>query len=101
MSGLAAVIGFVVGVRPKTAPPDLEGGWRLSSTHQAVLLFGGWVSLTYFTARNQAQAYPYFVEYLKLFFMFWVAARVVRTVRQVWVLYLLIAGTLGYIAYEG
>ena len=72
----------------------------MSAAHKAVLLFGGWVSLTYFTARNQAQAYPYFIEYLKLFFMFWVAARVIRTVRQVWILYLLTAGTLGYIAYE-
>ena len=45
-------------------------------------------------------AYPYFVEYLKLFLMFWVAGRVIQTPRQVWLLYLLTAGTLGYIAYE-
>ncbi len=97
---IAAMIGLAFNVRSKKAPPDPEGGWRLSAAHWAVLVFGAWVALTYFTARNRDVAYPYFIEYLKLFVMFWVAARVVRTVRQVWVVYLLTAGTLGYIAYE-
>ena len=97
---VAAMIGAALQVRSKTTPPDPEGGWRLSAAHKAVLLFGAWVSITFVTARNHAVAYPYFIEYLKLFVMFWLAGRVIRTVRQVWVLYLLAAGTLGYIAYE-
>ncbi len=97
---IAAIIGFAFNVRSEATPPDLNGGWRLSAAHWAVLAFGAWVSLTYFTARDKTVAYPHFIEYLKLFFMFWLAARVVRTVRQVWVLYLLTAGALGYIAYE-
>jgi probable O-glycosylation ligase (exosortase A-associated) len=97
---IAAMIGTVFHVRSKAAPPEPEGGWRLSAAHWSVLLFGAWVSVTYFTARNRDVAYPYFIEYLKLFTMFWLGARVIRTVRQVWVLYLLTAGVLGYIAYE-
>lgn len=97
---VAAMIAIAFNVRSKTTPLDPEGGWRLSTAHWAVLAFGTWVSLTYFTARNRDVAYPYFIEYLKLFVMFWVAARVMRTVREAWVLYLLTAGALGYIAYE-
>ena len=42
---------------------------------------------------NHEVAYPYFIEYLKLFLMFWLAGRVIRTVQQVWVMYLLTAGS--------
>ena len=97
---VAAMIGLALNLRSKAAPPDPAGGWRLSAAHWTVIVFAAWVSLTFFTARNRDVAYPYFIEYLKVFAMFWVAARIVRTVRQVWVLYLLTAATLGYIAYE-
>jgi probable O-glycosylation ligase (exosortase A-associated) len=97
---VAAMTGLALNVRAKTTPPDPEGGRRLAAAHWAVLVFGAWVTLTYFTARNRDVAYPYFIEYLKLFVMFWVGARTIRTVRQVWVLYLLTACALGYIAYE-
>ena len=97
---IAAMIGAALQLRSKTTPPDPEGGWRLSAAHTAVLLFGAWVSITFVTARNHDVAYPYFIEYLKLFVMFWLAGRVIRTVQQVWVVFLLTAGTLGYIAYE-
>jgi probable O-glycosylation ligase (exosortase A-associated) len=97
---IAAMVGTAFGVRSPHTQPDRDGGWHLSTTHWLVLLFGGWVSITYFTARNQEVAYPFFIEYLKLFVMFWLAGRVVRTVSQVWILYLIVAGTLGYIAYE-
>src|SRR5215831_1451181 len=75
---IAAMVGAAFGVRSQHTPPDPDGGWRLSATHWLVLLFGGWVSITYFTARNQEVAYPFFIEYLKLFVMFWLAGRVVR-----------------------
>jgi probable O-glycosylation ligase (exosortase A-associated) len=97
---IAAMIGAGLQLRSKTTPPNPEGGWQLSAAHWSVLLFGAWVSLTFVTARNHDVAYPYFIEYLKLFVMFWLAGRVVRTVGQAWVVYLLTAGTLGYIAYE-
>ncbi len=97
---VAAMAGAAFNLRSKTAPPDPEGGWRLSAAHNAVLLFGAWVAVTFVTARNHEVAYPYFIEYLKLFLMFWLAGRVIRTVRQVWIIYLLTAGALGYIAYD-
>jgi probable O-glycosylation ligase (exosortase A-associated) len=42
----------------------------------------------------------WFIEYLKLFLMFAIAALTVSTVRQVWVLYMIATCCLGYIAYE-
>jgi probable O-glycosylation ligase (exosortase A-associated) len=97
---VAAMAGAVLNVRTRKEALEAAPPRRLSAAHYAVLLFGAWVLLTYFTARNQQVAYPYFIEYLKLFLMFGVSAWVVRTARQVWVLYLLTAGVLGYIAYE-
>ncbi len=73
---------------------------RLTRTHMAVLAFGTWIGVTYLTAQNQAVAYPWFVEYLKLFVMFAVAISLVRTVHHVWILFCLAPVALGYIAYE-
>ncbi len=97
---VAAMIGLALNVRPAKVAPSGGFNKSLTAAHWTVLAFGAWVSLTYFTARNHEVAYPYFIEYLKLFLMFWVAGRVIQTPRQVWLLYLLTAGTLGYIAYE-
>jgi probable O-glycosylation ligase (exosortase A-associated) len=72
----------------------------LSTAHRMILLFGFWVGLTFFTAVNSERAYPYFVEYLKIFIMFYVASLAIRKSSEVWVLYLMTALTLGYIAYE-
>ena len=80
--------------------PEDEAPVNLSGAHRAVLLFGFWVCLTFFTAVNKEVAYPHFIEYLKIFIMFYVAALAIRTPRQVWGLYLMTALTLGYIAYE-
>ncbi|HVS40425.1 MAG TPA: O-antigen ligase family protein [Gemmataceae bacterium] len=97
---LAAMLGAILNVRSRKTRPTPEGGRRLSAGHWLVLGFGAWIAVTFVTARDHEVAYPYFIEYLKLFIMFWVAATVIRSVRQVWVLYLLTAATLGYIAYE-
>ena len=97
---VAAILGLALSARPATTSPGVNPKGSLTAAHWTVLVFGGWVAATYFTARNQEAAYPYFIEYLKLFVMFWVAARVIQTPRQVWTLYLLAAGILGYIAYE-
>ena len=94
------MLGVFFQVGSQEAPPGPEGGWKLSAAHKAVLLFGIWVSLSFVTARNHEVAYPWFIESLKLFIMFWLAGRVIRTVQQVWIIHLLATGTLGYIAYE-
>jgi probable O-glycosylation ligase (exosortase A-associated) len=81
---------------------DVEGrvSRRFTRSHVAFFLFAVWVSLSYFTARNQSAAYPWLIEYLKIFTMFFVASVLVTRLEQVWALMLLAAGALGYIAYE-
>jgi probable O-glycosylation ligase (exosortase A-associated) len=73
---------------------------RFSAAHKAYLLFGAWICLTYVTAQNREAAWPWFIEYIKLFFIFAVAARVLVTLNQVWWIYRLSAIALIYIAYE-
>jgi probable O-glycosylation ligase (exosortase A-associated) len=64
------------------------------------LLFGLWIVVTYVTAQNRVVAYPWLIEYLKIFVMFAVAAFLIRTTGQVWALFLLTALVLAYISYE-
>ncbi len=103
MIAACAVLGGML-LNPPVLPPagvEARGGVRrLSRAHKAVLLFGVWVCLTYFTARNQDRAYPYLVEYVKIFFMFGVGALVLRTVNEVWALFLVAGATLAYIALQ-
>lgn len=73
---------------------------RLTGAHAAVLAFGGWVVISFAMARNREIAYPWFVEYLKIFVMFAASALLIGNVRQVWTLHCAAALCLGYIAYE-
>lgn len=98
---LSAIVGtpaLLMGVLPLGGRRDRFAG--LSRTHWLLLAFGAWVCLTYFTAQSRTVAWPWFIEYLKIFTMFAVASLVVRRVRQIWVLYALAALSLAYIAYE-
>lgn len=75
-----------------------QKNWNIC--HFAVIAFGVWISLTYFTARNQYVAYPYFIEYLKIFTMFIVARFAITKWKQLWRIHLSIIFTLCYISYE-
>lgn len=68
--------------------------------HYTVLAFAIWIIVTYFTAINREAAYPFFIEYLKLFAMFVVARYALSSVRHMWIIYLAIALALCYISYE-
>jgi probable O-glycosylation ligase (exosortase A-associated) len=94
---LIVVVWQLMNGRPE--PPN-GSGRRFSFAHKTFFVFGVWISLTYVTALNHEAAWQWFVEYLKLFVMFGVAAVTIRTVRQVWYLYALATIALIYIAYE-
>jgi probable O-glycosylation ligase (exosortase A-associated) len=51
-------------------------------------------------AQNRDAAWPWMVEYWKIFVMFFVSATLIRTLIEVWMLMIVIAVSLGYIAYE-
>lgn len=74
--------------------------WPFSRAHGSVLLFGLWVPVSYMFAVEKSAAFNWVIEYIKIFVMFGVAAVIARNLRQVWLLYVLIAVSLGYIAYE-
>jgi hypothetical protein len=65
-----------------------------------MLLFSLWVVLTYITAQSRELAWPWFVVYLKIFAMFFVSSMLIRTLNHVWILFILTALSVGYIAYE-
>jgi probable O-glycosylation ligase (exosortase A-associated) len=73
---------------------------RLTFAHKAFFVFAAWICLTYLTAQSREVAWPWFIEYVKLFLMFAVAAMVLVRLDQVWWIYRLAAGALIYIAYE-
>ncbi len=86
-------------------PPPREGDGargegRFGRGHAAVLVFGLWVAVTALTAKRTDVSYPWLWEYAKIFAMFACAAFLVRTLRQVWILFLIATASLAYIAYE-
>ena len=70
------------------------------AVHLVTLLFAAWIALSYFTARNQDAAWPWFLEYLKIFLMFFASAVLIRSVNDVWWVMVVAAIALGYIAFE-
>jgi probable O-glycosylation ligase (exosortase A-associated) len=77
-----------------------DAGPTLSASHLWVLAFGVWVGVSYLNARNQQAAYDWSIEYLKIFVMFVTSALLIRTVREVWILFIMAAAAVGYIGYE-
>jgi probable O-glycosylation ligase (exosortase A-associated) len=82
----------------ESASPQPRGGLTLA--HISVLLFGVWVGVSYLGARNQAVAEIWIWEYVKIFIMFLTAAFLIRSIGQVWTLFIIAALSLGYLAYE-
>jgi probable O-glycosylation ligase (exosortase A-associated) len=77
-----------------------DGNPRFSFAHKAFFAFGAWICLTYTTSQNQDVAWPWLLEYLKLFVMFGVAGLVINRVQQIWWVYLATTIAILYIAYE-
>jgi probable O-glycosylation ligase (exosortase A-associated) len=100
---VACTVFACLAMNPPGRPAGVEArgsGPRFGAAHKAVLLFGTWICLTYFTARVQSTAYPVFIEYLKIFLMYAVGAFVLRTIGEIWTLFLATAAILGYISLE-
>jgi probable O-glycosylation ligase (exosortase A-associated) len=69
-------------------------------THYLFLAFVFWISLTYYTAISQERAWPWFLEYTKIFVMFICATLVLRTIHDLWIIYYVVLGAAFYAAYE-
>lgn len=98
---IVATIKFRLGIMQPLFPTDDEPPERtFRFAHKAVLFFGIWVSITCLTAHSPEVSEPYLYDYLKIFTMFVVAALWIWSVRKVWLLYVMAAVVLGYLAYE-
>jgi probable O-glycosylation ligase (exosortase A-associated) len=73
---------------------------RLNAGHYGMFAFAVWITVTYFTAIHRDIAEPHFIEYSKIFVMFFVSIYALSKVKHVWCIYLMITVALCYIAYE-
>lgn len=76
------------------------GNPGFTRSHLLFLAFTAWISATYVTALHPEVAWPYFLEYVKIFVMFFCATLVLRTVGDLWIIYYVMLGCAVYIAYE-
>ena len=84
----------------KVAAPPWYGDPPYTRSHYLFLAFTAWIGLTYITAVNQERAWPYFVEYIKIFVMFICSTWVLRSLRDLWLIYFIIVVSTIYVAYE-
>jgi probable O-glycosylation ligase (exosortase A-associated) len=84
----------------KMAAPPWYGEPRYSRSHYLFLGFTAWICLTYVTAHSQERAYPFFLEYVKIFAMFLCSTLVLRTVRDLWLIFYVVLVAAVYIGYE-
>jgi probable O-glycosylation ligase (exosortase A-associated) len=76
------------------------GNPQYTRSHYLFLAFTAWISLTWFTAVLPDVAWPFFLEYVKIFVMFICATLVLRTVRDLWIVYFVMLASAVYISYE-
>jgi len=79
---------------------DDEHQHRLTGAHSVMLFFGIWISITFVMAQDHEVAWPWYLDYIKIFIMYFVAWYIVRTPKQVWYLFMMVGVALAYIAYE-
>jgi len=80
--------------------PPWYGNPKFTRSHYLFLAFCFWISLTYPTASSEERAWPWFVEYVKIFVMFICATLVLRTVKDLWIVYYVVLGSATFAAYE-
>jgi probable O-glycosylation ligase (exosortase A-associated) len=73
---------------------------KFSAGYLALLVFAGWIWISYLNAYDQEASYKVVIEYSKIFIMLGVAAFIVRQRWQIWTLFFIAAFSLIYIAYE-
>ncbi len=73
---------------------------KFTVAHWLMMLFAFWVTMSHLGAKNPDLGEIWYGEYLKIFGMYYLASRVVRTPTQVWGLYMLIIIAIGYISIE-
>lgn len=97
---VAAILGTVAQLVGVLGSADGTPPRRRTFTHAVMVVFGLWITVTYFTAQNREVAWPWLLEYLKLFLMFILGAVAISDIRRVWVVYLIGTSALIYIAWE-
>src|SRR5438874_8051661 len=73
---------------------------KFTVAHWMMTAFAAQITLSYACSNDRQHSEDWFGEYLKIFGMYFLASRVVRTPRQVWGLYMLVMLALAYIAWE-
>jgi probable O-glycosylation ligase (exosortase A-associated) len=73
---------------------------RFGRTHYIFLGFAAWITITAYTAIKPETAEKYYWEYAKIFVMVLCATQVLRTIRDVWVIYYVVLGSAIYAGYE-
>ncbi|MGL4421858.1 MAG: O-antigen ligase family protein [Gemmataceae bacterium] len=73
---------------------------QFTIAHWLMMAFAFWVFLSYVFSNNQSTSENWFGEHIKIFVMYFLASRVVRTPRQLTGLYLLILLALFYVSWE-
>lgn len=71
-----------------------------SLAHAPLIGFFLWLTVSYMGAIDQAVAWPWFLEYMKIALMFVVGMSAIRTISQVWCLYVVATIAICYIAWE-
>jgi probable O-glycosylation ligase (exosortase A-associated) len=101
-----ALVGTKLGLlsTPKQGAGEQGPAPGLGLVHYATAAFGIWIVLCYCLAPYHNDSWvgtdEVFVEYLKIFIMFFTATALLRRFGQVWVLFVIAGCTLAYIGYE-
>ncbi len=102
MSAIFATLVYRLGLvkMPAAGPSSGTKRPRWNAIHFAVFAFASWVALSYWFAVNRDYAHIHFVEYVKMFVVFFVACLSVQRVSQLWILLAALALADAYVGFE-
>ncbi|CAN5601570.1 hypothetical protein BH11PLA2_BH11PLA2_20610 [soil metagenome] len=68
--------------------------------NKMMMFFAFWITLSFIFSNNRDVSEEWYGEYVKIFVMYFVAARVIRTPNQIWLLYMIFTICIAYIAFD-
>jgi len=97
---LLSYLPWVFGIVGSQKDPNRRVFPYFNWAHRAMIAFGIWMTLSYLFSNNMDRSWIYYEDFLKIFIMYLLGSQVIRSYKQIHVLYLIVTFSLGYIAFE-
>ena len=99
-AALVSYLPWVFGGVGAADDPERRVFPKFTWSHRLMMMFGLWMTLSYLNANDNGRAWQSYEEFLKIWVMYALSTQVIRSFRQIHLLYIVATLSLAYLAFE-